>query len=289
MQRYIGVVVVLFLLLVLVVQGAEAQTPAAPAEAKPAEAKPAEAPGGVSADDVTAANNPLQPTPGINFQDYYAPSNGPGPYTNSYLLRAIMPIKPGPLPPQIIRATLPINTFPRLSDSCDEDAGHVTGLGDLNVFDIFLLKGGKTQFGIGPLLTAPTATDDALGTGKWQAGLTTLYVNLHTRGLLMGGLVQWQESFAGQDDRPNTNSMLIQPFFIGQLGQGWYWRSSGIATWNIKNSDWYWPVGLGFGKAFKVEKKLCNAFVEPQFTVAHSGDVWPQFQVFAGFNIQFLQ
>lgn len=83
--------------------------------------------------------------------------------------------------------------------------------------------------------------------------------------------------------------MLIQPSFIGQLGQGWYWRSSGIATWNTKNSEWYWPVGLGFGKAFKVEKKLSNAFVEPQFTVAHSGDVWPQFQVSAVFNIQFLK
>lgn len=40
-------------------------------------------------------------------------------------------------------------------------------LGDINLFDIFLLRQQGFQIGAGPLLTVPMITDKTRGTGKW--------------------------------------------------------------------------------------------------------------------------
>ena len=93
----------------------------------------------------------------------------------------------------------PISTRP------DPNSGYSTGEGDLNIFDIFLLKTDGVQLGIGPLITAPTADQDELGTGKWQAGLAAIAIDSSPRGLL-GALVQYQSSFAGDHDRASRRN-----------------------------------------------------------------------------------
>ncbi|MNX63124.1 hypothetical protein D3C86_941140 [compost metagenome] len=45
--------------------------------------------------------------------------------------------------------------------------------------------------------------------------------------------------------------------------------------------------GAGAGKSWRVGKTIFNAFVEPQWTVLHSGDGLPKFTVFAGLNMTF--
>ena len=85
--------------------------------------------------------------PGANLQDYYTPrlfdSNA---HTNDLLLRGTLPIAPSDFlgVPQLLRATLPLSTRP------DPHSGYSTGIGDLNLFDIFLLKTEGVQLGIGP-------------------------------------------------------------------------------------------------------------------------------------------
>jgi hypothetical protein len=102
--------------------------------------------------------------------------------------------------------------------------------------------------------------------------------------LLLRGV---QHSFAGDEDRPTQNGLQAQPFFIYNLPQAFYLRST--ATWNfdLQRGDFYIPVGLGAGKIWKTENgTTLNLFVEPQGTVAHEG-VSPKLQVFMGFNMQF--
>ena len=48
------------------------------------------------------------------------------------------------------------------------------------------------------------------------------------------------------------------------------------------------PVGFGYGKVVKMGKTVFNFFVEPQVTVLSSGVGQPKFQLFFGFNTQFL-
>jgi len=66
-------------------------------------------------------------------------------------------------------------------------------------------------------------------------------------------------------------------------------RSSAISTLDTSNGTGVLPVGLGLGKVTHLRSgQLLNVYVEPQVSVAVNGDSQPRFQVFAGFNLQFL-
>lgn len=236
-----------------------------------------------AAEEANKSNNPLNLAASFNIQNYYTPSVfGASAHTNDFLLRPTIPIGPNSLigVPQIFRATVPISTRP------DSTGGYNTGLGDINLFDIFLLSQDGVQIGIGPLVTMPTATDPSLGTGKWQAGLAAVAVSA-TKARLLGALVQWQHSFAGQSSRPTVQSLTAQPFGIFNLPGGWYVRSTGTWTFDLQHGSYYIPVGLGGGKAWKSGSTIYNAFIEPQYSVAHSGRGVPQFTIFAGLNMTF--
>jgi hypothetical protein len=90
-----------------------------------------------TAKDANQSNNPLNPKPSFNIQDSYAPDlYGSDKYANDVLLRGTLPIAPVALirVPQLIRATVPISTRPQ------PGGGYTTGLGDINLFDIFLTR-----------------------------------------------------------------------------------------------------------------------------------------------------
>ncbi|WGK93238.1 hypothetical protein [Pseudomonas migulae] len=236
-----------------------------------------------NADTANKSNNPLNLAPGMNLQDYYTPKYyDSNIHTNDFLVRGTLPIAPNDFigVPQLLRATAPISTRP------DPHGGYSTGEGDLNLFDIFLLKTEGVQLGIGPMITAPYADKDELGTGKWQAGLAAIAIDSSPRGLL-GALVQYQSSFAGDSDRPHVESATLQPFVIHNLDRGWYLRSTAIWTFDLKNDTHYIPLGLGAGKVWKSGSNILNAFIEPQWTVERKGDGLPQFTLFAGINVTF--
>ena len=235
-----------------------------------------------SSEDVNAANNPLQPTLGVNFQDQYTHRfhDLGDADANAFLLRGVVPHKLFGQP-QILRVTLPIVTSADVPPS-----GSRTDIGDFNLFDLFIMKRGSVQIGIGPQLTAPTAGRDETGTGKWQAGAAAVLIAPQKWGLL-GGLLTWQHSFAGDDDRRTQNNMQLQPFIIYNLPQGWYVRSTATWSWDLQVHTHYIPIGLGAGKVWKLGTTTFNLFGEPQWTVTHHGEGAPKFQVFFGLNLQF--
>jgi hypothetical protein len=233
-------------------------------------------------EEMNSANNPLQPAVSADLQNIYVDSfyGLDDADSNSALLRGVLPHKLFGRP-QILRATLPVVTTPDL-----QPLGRKTDVGDLNLFDIVLNKAGKFELGIGPQLTAPSAGRDETGTGKWQAGLAALAVSPRPWGLI-GGLVTWQTSFAGDSERRSQNNLQAQPFLIYNLPKGWYLRSTATWTWDLHESTHYIPTGAGGGKVWKLTAAICNLFVEPQWTVAHDGDGVPKFQIYAGLNLQF--
>ena len=237
--------------------------------------------GGPSPEELAKANNPLADANALNFQNYYGSSlYGLTDQTNdSFLLRPV--IVSGQ---QIIRMTLPVNTVPSNSTS-------VSGLGDFNVFDAFVLspKGATMQYGVGPMLVVPTATRDETGQGKWQIGAAGVLVSPLPGGSMFAGLVTWQTDFAGPSDRAHTNFLTAQPIGIFQVGGGFYLRSSGLWTRDFENNRTLIPFGLGAGKIFRMGKTLVNAFAEPQFTIYHKGNGQPAWQLFSGINLQWLK
>jgi hypothetical protein len=152
--------------------------------------------------------------------------------------------------------------------------------------DIFVFPGKEVSFGAGPLIVLPTATNEALGAGKWQAGVVGLAIAPQKWGLI-GGLATYQASFAGKGDREDVSIATFQPIVNYNLSNGFYLRSS--ATWNfdLHDGDYSIPVGFGVGKVIPVNDKVTmNAFIEPQYTVFSHGSGQPEWQIFAGVNFQ---
>ena len=134
-------------------------------------------------------------------------------------------------------------------------------------------------------MVAPTATNEALGADAWQLGAAGVYFNLSSKVVQWGGLVTWQTDVSGEDD---VNTAIAQPLLFFQMGKGAYLRSSGAWVFDIENSSYYIPVGIGIAKVIKSGRSVFNIFFEPHFTILHDGQGYPAFQVFAGINLQLL-
>jgi hypothetical protein len=234
--------------------------------------------------DVAQANNPLANFTAFNVHYYYmADLSEVNKDAHQTWMRFAKPFSIGKSK-WLMRASLPINSYP-VPPTLD----YTTGLGDLNVFAANLIDVGNPtlSFGIGPQITAPTATSSALGSGKWSAGIVNTLFNFKSKQFQYGYLLSWQASFAGVSDRDNVNVGALQPFLFYQLGKGKYLRSTGAAMYNFENSTYTVPVGLGFGQVIPRNKTVFNLFIEPQYSVIDKGAGYAQWQIFFGLNTQF--
>jgi len=236
------------------------------------------------ANSAAQANNPLANFTAVNFHNYYIGDlSGTADNADQFWLRVAKPFKLGESE-WIFRGSLPFSSFPASTDN-----SYSTGLGDVNMFAAYKIDVGNPAitFGAGPQLTAPTATDHALGSEKWSAGLVNVLFNATSRVFQYGYLVTWQHSFAGEADRNDVHVATFQPFAFYQLGGGTYLRSTGTCSWDIKQETYAVPVGLGIGQVIKTDSVVYNLFVEPQLSVVTQGDKQPEWQIFSGVNLQF--
>lgn len=232
------------------------------------------------------ANNPLASMTSVGFQNYYMPklTNAPADaYMNSSWIRFAKPLANGKL---LMRISAPLTTI--AMPDVNNVVGTTNGLGDINALLAYsFVSNATTTLGGGIMLTAPTATEKILGTGKWQGGLSLVGFSSKSPVFQYGALVTWQTSFAGDKDRSKTNNGAFQYFAFWQLGQGYYLRSAPIWAFDFKNKQYNIPFALGVGKVIKINNTVFNLFVEPQYTMLHKG-MQPQVQMFAGINIQFI-
>ena len=236
-------------------------------------------------DQVNTANNPLADLVAISLHNYYFPKlNGiPDESANTFWLRFVTPFWR-----VIPRLSVPIQVVP--ASNPDPAAGpfKVTGLSDINVFATFIATpdDSPAMFGVGPIYTAPTASNSALGNGKHEIGLAALAV--WAKGIfLVGGLANYQIGVGGDSNKPRTQFIVAQPFVFFQLGKGYYLRSAPIWFFDIEQPTYNVPFGLGAGKVIPTEKVVLNLFLEPQFAMALRGLGQPAVQIFAGINMQF--
>ena len=236
------------------------------------------------ADAAAQANNPLANMKAFNIQNYYIGElTGPGDSSGNQLwLRYAQPVKIGQ-GSWLIRASLPIMTrdTPTISE---------TGLGDFNIFGAYLFKNKNPalSIGLGPQLTAPTASPSLLGSRKWSAGIAHIVFDARSKKFQKGYLLTWQHSFAGASNASDVHVGAFQPFMFYQLGKGLYLRSAPIWVYNFENDTYSIPVGLGIGKVMKKGNVVYNTFIEPQVSVADKGAGYPEWQLFFALNLQFL-
>jgi len=234
------------------------------------------------ASNAAQANNPLANMTALNFHNYYMPklSEAPdGAYMNTAWVRFAKPFADGKL---LLRASAPLGTIGMPSGNT------TSGLGDLNAFLSYnFVSKPTTTMGIGPMLSIPTASEDPLGTGKWQGGFAFVAFIAKSPVFQFGGLVTWQASFAGDEDRASTSLAAIQPFYFWQLGKGTYLRGAPIWAFDLENDAYSVPLALGIGKVVRLGDTVFNLFIEPQYSLLIDG-TQPQFQIFTGINLQFM-
>lgn len=253
-----------------------------------------------SAGMLKQANNPLASIKTFSVHNYYTNQM----YGNDQGMNSMWFRYAHPIGRVLLRASLPVNTLPMPNGKCN------SGLGDLNVLAAYLFTKptSANQIGIGPVINAPTATSRALGSGKWQAGVALAGYFASSNTLQIGFLGTWQHSFAGnyhanvqlgalqhrayryevsREGRADAQFLTFQPILMWQLGKGFYARSSGIATFDLENDNYYVPLGLGVGKILKMNQTVFNLFLEPQFTAWHKGYNIPKTQLLIGINTQF--
>ena len=236
------------------------------------------------ADTIAQANNPLARIRAFNLHNYFIGDlTESDDSANQFWLRYAQPFTLGKTK-WLMRASLPVNQYPVPPTGARE-----TGMGDFNIFASYLFDTGNPaiSFGLGPQLTMPTATKDALGSEKWSVGLANVLFNAESKVVQYGYLLTWQHSFAGNNDRETVNMAAFQPFAMLQLGGGTYLRAAPIWVYNIENDNYSVPLGIGIGQVMKRGNTVYNLFIEPQYSVADRGPGQPEWQVFVGLNMQF--
>lgn len=184
----------------------------------------------------------------------------------------------------ITRTIAPVIYQPDILD----DSGGEFGLGDINTtWFLSPRKPGKLIWGVGPILSLPTATDEVLGTEKWSAGPSAVVLTMPGRWVI-GAIASNIWSFAGDGDRDKINQFLLQYFVNYNFPNGWYLTSSPIntANWEADSDDrWIVPLGGGFGKVFRLGKLPINASTQSFYNVEHP-DAGPEWQL--RFQLTFL-
>jgi hypothetical protein len=202
--------------------------------------------------------NPVADLISVPFQNNLNFGVGPGDDLQ-YILN-VQPVIPFRLTQDwnlISRTIMPLIYQPELAPGF----GDVFGLGDIQQ-SLFLspARPGRLIWGVGPIFLFPSATDNALGQGKWGAGPTAVALSMYGP-WVFGALINNVWSFAGDRDRPDVNQMLIQPFVNYNLPNAWYVGSSPIITANWEadsDNQWTVPLGVSVGKIVRLGKLPVN-------------------------------
>ena len=182
----------------------------------------------------------------------------------------------------IARPVFPLVTNPVLDPTATDDVdGHETGFGDIQF--LTLLGPNRTSgivWGAGATFKFPTATDDVLGEGKYQAGPAAMLFRL-AKPWTVGFLYQHWWSYAGDDDRSDTNQTDLKYIIRYSLPDAWSIGMGPTVTvdWEADSENrWTVPVGLGVTKMVRFGKMPVKFIVEVQYSVIRPEDYGTQWK-----------
>ena len=227
-------------------------------------------------------NNPLTSMWSLVFRDTLSILDGDAVESSELNnLLNFQPVLSVPIGEDLIminRPVIPLVTTPQYDFTSGTGVyeDHVTGLGDI-VWPIMVGPDKSRGFiwGVGPTFIFPTATNDALGKGKWQTGPAGVGLYM-TDDWVFGALAQQWWSFAGDDDRPETSSLSAQYFIWRTLPGAWQVGMSPVVLvdWKADSGNQVTlPVGLGIGKTIKVGKMPLKIIAEIEYAVVRPDDL----------------
>ena len=221
----------------------------------PAEAQPVGG-GGVGDDEkakqaelLKKSLNPVASLISVPFQNNWDFGIGPS-HAMKYTLN-FQPVIPVSLNDQwnvISRTVIPTIYL----ESTAPGIGSKFGLGDILQSFFFSPKEspGGWILGGGPALLLPTASDSALGSGKWGAGPTAVVLR-QDKGLTYGVLANHIWSYAGWGEQ-NVNATFLQPFVAYSFKTFTTLMVNTEATYDWNAHQWSVPVNFQISQMLKV-------------------------------------
>ncbi|WP_417847937.1 hypothetical protein [Thalassoglobus sp.] len=207
--------------------------------------------GGAGANAGQQAQNPIASLVSLPYQSNWAFGNGPEERTQYFGL--LQPVLPLSISEEFTLITRPIIPFVNSPVGATENEN---GLGDIQWENILVPKppeGSPWMWGAGVDITAPTASDPALGRGLWAVG--PAFVLVYSQSPVVGGFLVTQSFSEGGVYKP----FFFQPFFNYNFTEGilkeWFINVSGEfqADWEApSDSRWNNVLGVGPGKNMKI-------------------------------------
>jgi hypothetical protein len=215
------------------------------------------------------AGDPTAPLLQLQFTDFFAPSNhNADDFSNLFNVEPVLPIAASKKFPieQIMRPTVPVITMP--------NPGRETGLGDIGYLHLFVPKPRKWgMVGAGLTAVLPTATDDTLGSGKFQLGPAFTFMYYKIKNWQLGGLFQNPISIGGEGSREDVNVLQIQPI-VNYIVGDWYFGAGDFnASIDWETGDIALPLAFQVGNIISAGKYQYNVSVELEWTAVYPDDV----------------
>lgn len=150
----------------------------------------------------------------------------------------------------ISRTIVPLADIEGLTPGSDGESG----MGDIVQSLFFSPKAptaGGLIWGVGPVFLLPTATEDALGTGKWGLGPTGVVLR-QSGPWTVGGLANHIWSVAGDDDRADVNATFLQPFVTYTTPTATTFGLNSESTYDWENEAWLASVNATVGQVVRI-------------------------------------
>jgi hypothetical protein len=196
---------------------------------------------------------------------------------NVFFFQPFLPVPIGRGKMLAARPVFPIVTNPVFSSEGQQrSSGHVAGFGDMQVMSLLGPdKSDGNMVGAGATFKFPTATDDVLGEGKYQAGPAVMFFYLG-KPWTVGTLVQHWWSFAGDETRSETSQTDIQYVIRRQIP-----GAMSIGMGPTISIDWKagdgnrvtFPIGIGITKTVRWGSVPIKVRFEPQYSVVRPDDI----------------
>jgi hypothetical protein len=260
--------------------------------AAPARPQAGDAPATPSATEINKQlTNPVSSLWSIAFQQnnyrlgYETPESGER-WSSNLLFQPVLPVSITKEWNLITRPVIPLFVSqPHPDEENPFHANRSTAFGDTAFLQLASpgpdLVGGWL-LGVGPTWVFPTAGSDYTGSGRWQVGPAALAGYLSEK-WIAGALFQNWWSFAGSNDREDTNSMNLQPFFSYFLRDGWSVGYSGniLANWKANGSGDVWtvPIGVAVAKVVKLGPLPVRVSLAGQYMVVSPDEFGQEWNV----------
>lgn len=207
------------------------------------------------ADLAQKLSNPIASLISVPFQnnfDWGYGADGDG-FRYTLNVQPVIPISISPDANVISRTILPIIA----QNDVTGPGTSQFGLGDTVQSLFFSPKAASASgvvWGAGPVFLVPTATDRALGGGKWGVGPTGVVLKIAgpvTYGVLANHI--W--SIAGKSNRSDISATFVQPFFAYTTRKATTWGLNSETTYDWLSDSWSIPIDASISQLVMIGRQ----------------------------------